>query len=167
MEDHMTTPLELCLIDQVDEAVHRRIAAPILQYNEDLAGPARYRALAITLRGTDTDVPGGLCGYTTYGWLFIGSLFVPAALRGHGIGARLMAQAEHEAQRRGCHAAWVDTFQARGFYERLGYTCFGEQSDFPLGFVRSFLQKPLREAPATDEAANSQWVQELGKTCSQ
>jgi hypothetical protein len=34
---------------------------------------------------------------------------------------------------RGCHRAWLDTFefQSRGFYERLGYTCFGERSDYP------------------------------------
>ena len=38
-----------------------------------------------------------------------------------------MNDAEREAIRRGCRGAWLDTysFQARGFYERLGYTIFG------------------------------------------
>jgi hypothetical protein len=43
--------------------------------------------------------------------------------------------AEEEAAARGCHGAWLDTFefQARGFYERLGYTCFAELGDYPVG----------------------------------
>ena len=55
-----------------------------------------------------------------------------------------MREAEQEALRRGCHHAWVDTqFGARGFYERLGYRCFGELPDYPAGFTRTFLSKKL------------------------
>ena len=53
---------------------------------------------------------------------------MPETLRGRGIGTDLLRRAEAEALVRGCHGAWLDTFefQARGFYERLGYRCFGE-----------------------------------------
>jgi len=36
--------------------------------------------------------------------------------------------AEREAADRSCHNTWLNTFefQARGFYEKLGYRCFGE-----------------------------------------
>jgi len=46
-----------------------------------------------------------------------------------------------------CHSAWLDTFefQARGFYERLGYSCFGELPNYPVGFSRYFLKKTLAE----------------------
>ena len=56
-----------------------------------------------------------------------------------------MRRAEHEAIRRGCHSAWLDTyeFQARGFYERLGYSGFGQLDDYPPGFVRYFMKKAL------------------------
>lgn len=45
---------------------------------------------------------------------------------------------------RDCHSAWVDTFsfQARGFYEKLGYTVFG-QLDYPPEHRRFFLEKRL------------------------
>ena len=48
-------------------------------------------------------------------------------LRGRGIGRELIARAEARALERDCHAAWLDTFsfQARGFYEKLGYEEFG------------------------------------------
>ncbi len=63
---------------------------------------------------------------------------------GKGIGRRLMGDAEMRALERGCHSAWVDTFsfQAPGFYPRLGYTVFGEL-DYPPGHKRIFLQKRL------------------------
>jgi hypothetical protein len=50
--------------------------------------------------------------------------------------------------KRGCHSAWLDTFefQARGFYERLGYSCFAELRDYPPGFARYFMKKALRSA---------------------
>ncbi len=56
-----------------------------------------------------------------------------------------MAEGEEEALRRGCCSAWLDTFefQARGFYERLGYSCFATLPEYPKGHSRYFLQKQL------------------------
>jgi len=34
-------------------------------------------------------------------------------------------------------------FQARGFYERLGYEAFAELQDFPRGHSRFFMKKTL------------------------
>ena len=55
-----------------------------------------------------------------------------------------MAAAEGRAVERGCHSAWVDTFtfQAPGFYRKLGYAPFGEL-DYPPDFKRVFLRKQL------------------------
>src|ERR1700733_13030693 len=43
-----------------------------------------------------------------------------------------------------CHSAWVDTFsfQAPGFYPKLGYEVFGEL-DYPPGHRRIFFRKHL------------------------
>ena len=88
---------------------------------------------------------GGLWGRTAYEWLFVELLFVPESLRGRGVGAELMLRAEAEAIARGCHGAWLDTFafQARRFYERLGYSCFGELNDYPVGSALYFMKKAL------------------------
>jgi len=76
--------------------------------------------------------------------LFVELLFVPESLRGQGIGTDLIRRAESEAIARGCHSVWLDTFefQARGFYERLGCTCFGELKQYPVG-SRYFMSKQL------------------------
>ena len=63
--------------------------------------------------------------------------------RGQGVGRALMGHAEAHARERECHSAWLDTFQARGFYEALGYVPFGELEDYPPGQSRYFLRKRL------------------------
>ena len=89
-------------------------------------------------------VVAGLAGETYSGWPFIRYLWVGDTLRGKGIGRKLMAGAEARALERGCHSAWVDTFsfQAPGFYRKLGYEVFGEL-DYPPEHKRIFLQKRL------------------------
>jgi GNAT superfamily N-acetyltransferase len=102
------------------------------------------RALFITLTDPATgDVVGGLFGATGYGYLHVDMLIVPQSLRGSGLGSQLMRQAEDEAVRRGCHGSYLDTFdfQARGFYERIGYSVFASLEDTPPGHTRFFLKK--------------------------
>ena len=85
-------------------------------------GHQQWRPLAVFARDGESIV-AGLAGETYSGWLFIRYLWVSDALRGQGIGRKLMGDAETSALERGCHSAWVDTFsfQAPGFYPKLGY----------------------------------------------
>ena len=131
--------------DRAEAADRMAIGRGLGAYNRQQTQRDDYRPLAALLRNTDGEVVGGLWGNTTYGWLFVELLVVPDALRGRGIGRQLMQGAEAEARRRGCHSAWLDTFQfqARGFYERNGYSCFGELGDFPRGHARYFMKKSL------------------------
>ena len=135
--------LRYALTDEADPAIQAQILAPLRQYNQSQAGDGHYRPLVITLQDGDGPVLGGLWGATAYGWLFTQLLVVPDAARGQGAGTRLMQMAEQEAKARGCHSAWLDTFefQARPFYERLGYVCFGELPGYPIGFTRFFMKK--------------------------
>lgn len=131
-------------VDTPDDALRAAIAAPLLAFNSHHAGPSGHRTLALVLRDEAGGVIGGLWGSTAHGWLYTQMLVVPDTLRGQGLGRQLMQQAETEAAQRGCRHAWVDTqFGARTFYERLGYAVFGELSDYPPGFTRSFLRKRL------------------------
>ena len=136
--------MKIELVSEPDDALRRAIQAPLSAFNEALAGPSGHLTLALAVRDGSGAVCGGLWGHTAYGWLYTQLLVVPAAARGQGLGRALMLEAEAEARRRGCAQAWVDTiFGGRGFYERLGYTLFGELSDHPPGFTRSFLKKNL------------------------
>jgi GNAT superfamily N-acetyltransferase len=109
--------------------------------------------LAIWIRSGGR-VLGGAYGYTHYGWLYLSLLWVDEALRGQGLGTQVIERFEAEGTARGCHAAWLDTyeFQAPTFYARRGYREFGRLEDFPPGSVRFFYWKPLPRAVKGDDA---------------
>jgi GNAT superfamily N-acetyltransferase len=135
----------LSLTEVADEKDRMAIAAPLVEYNASQAGPSGNRPIIVLVKDGADAVIGGLWGHTAYGWLYVQLLVVPASLRGRGVGTEIMQLAEREAVARGCHAAWLDTFefQAREFYSRNGYECFGELADFPKGFSRFFMRKTL------------------------
>ena len=115
----------------------------LVSYNDSRAEPEDYRPLAVFVRDAEGRVAGGVLGHTHWGWLFVSHLWVSDDLRGEGFGRKLLAAAEREAVARGCRQAYLDTFsfQARHFYERLGYELFGALEDFPAGHTRYFLRK--------------------------
>jgi len=102
-----------------------------------------WQPLAIFLRD-EARIAAGLAGETYCGWLFVKYLWVSDGLRGRGVGRELMARAEDRARERGCHSAWLETFsfQARGFYEKLGYEEFG-RLDYPPDHHKHFMRKRL------------------------
>lgn len=115
------------------------------EYNATQVGPPGYSPLHVLLRDEAGEVAGGALGDVYLGWLFVRTLWIADEHRGAGHGERLLRAAEDEARARGCHAVWLDTFsfQAPGFYRRLGYQEFGRLDDYPDGHSRHFLWKPL------------------------
>ena len=137
------------MTDSVEESEKALILDPLVKYNEKFVA-SDYRPLAIFVSEKDAEtgaekVVGGVWAASYYGGMFLDVLFLPEKMRGTGLGTRLMKQMEDEAVRRGCHLIWVDTFsfQARGFYEKQGFSVFGTIEDFPRGQSRYFLVKRL------------------------
>jgi GNAT superfamily N-acetyltransferase len=146
----MTAPeTEFETIDNPGTEVFAAIARVIDAFNVAKAGPYGEQTLALVIRDETGEITGGLWGEAFYDWFFVKLLIVPAALRGTGTGAKLLAEAERVAIARGCAGIWLDTFefQARGFYEKQGYTLFGTLPDHPRGMSRFFMQKRLDAGP--------------------
>jgi ribosomal protein S18 acetylase RimI-like enzyme len=134
-------------IDRVSDAtpeLRAAILAPLQAYSR-LRGLVWQPTSLVLVLKEDTEVVGGLIGHYHWEWLQIEVLAVVKHLRGQGWGKRLMAEAEQIGVTAGCHHAWVDTFsfQAPGFYEKLGYRIFGELPEYPTGQTRFFLAKQL------------------------
>ena len=122
-----------------------RIGGGLASFNDSDVGPAGRVALAVLVRDAAGKLCGGLSGYTAWGWLYVQWLWLDAGHRGQGLAAQMLAAAEVEAKARGCHGAYIDTFNpvALKVYIRAGYVPFGELEDFPKGRTRTFLQKSL------------------------
>ena len=103
------------------------------------------RPLAVIVRDPAGVVVGGIQGQTHWGWLYVQRLWVDEGQRGQGLAGLMLQTAESEARARGCHGAWIDTFNpvALRVYERQGYEPFGELPEFPRGRTRTFLRKTL------------------------
>ncbi len=132
-------------IDEPNDEDRDAVLKALRAYNEAQVGPMNNLPVAILLKDEAGNSVGGLWGRTGLEWMFVEYLVVPEACRGQDIGTRLMQQAEQLARARNCTGIWLDTFsfQARGFYEKLGFSSCGEIQDYPAGHSRFFLQKRL------------------------
>ena len=136
-------PFELTVEDVPDPEHIGQLVAGLTAYNTAQAGPSNHRPLAVFLR-VNGQIAGGADGYTHWQWLFcqpsVGRRHPP----GHGAGRQVLAMMEDAARGRGCRAAWLDTysFQARGFYQGLGYQQFGELRDIRPATPGTFSGSP-------------------------
>lgn len=66
-------------------------------------------------------------------------------LRGQGYGKKLLEATEDESRAQGCRGVFLTTFsfQARPFYERLGYEVIADVPDYPVGHTYHVLIKML------------------------
>ena len=135
----------ITITDNPDPGDVQLIEEGLAAFNLLYAPPENYQRLVVALRAGDGALCGGIIGNTWWGWLRIDVLWIDEAVRGQDWGTRLLAAAEAEAIRRGCHHVFLDTmsFQALPFYLKRGYTIFGQLDDLPVGHARYFLQKQL------------------------
>jgi len=141
-EDVMDSPWSVALEDDPDPALRQSILAPLIAYNEAAGGPSRHELLAVTVRDGAGAVVGGLWGRTGYGFLFVELLALGAA-KGQGLGRTVMGMAEAAARHCGLLGMWVDTFtfQAPGFYPKLGFVECSRITGYPPGHDRIFFVK--------------------------
>jgi GNAT superfamily N-acetyltransferase len=140
---------ELVLTDAASEDLRKAVHQRIRDYNDSRSEHHRTarktgaEKLDLFIYDAKARLRGGLVASTCWGWLEVEDLWLDEGLRGQGYGRRLMALAEAEARARGCQQAWVRTFrfQARGFYERLGYWMVGVLEDYPPGDALYWMRK--------------------------
>lgn len=120
-----------------------QVRAGLMAFNEAAVGPAVVQPLALYVRDEGPAIRGGLVGYLAWQWLYVDLLWVDQTLRGQGHGRSLVNEAERIARDAGCVAARLETyeFQAREFYERLGYSIYAVLDGYPAGTRQYSLKK--------------------------
>jgi GNAT superfamily N-acetyltransferase len=144
--------LSIARADDDPRAVGRQISTLLGQFNREAVGPTSGEYFVLTIKAPGSDeVLGGLFAVSYWGSFYISDVVAPETARGQGLGSELMRQAEQEARARGCRHMWLDTFefQARPFYERLGFEVFGQLDGLKPFFPRYFMKKTLEPPPAS------------------
>ena len=148
----MTERPAVRILIETDTAGETRkaVESGLYAYNDQFAGPMQNSILTIGARDAENTIIGGLIANLQPGWkwMTVHRLWIDEAYRGAGIGRRLLEAAEKEARKSGCLHVAVDTmeFQARGFYEKQGYSVYAVQEDYPAGHRKFLLRKTF--APA-------------------
>ena len=121
----------------------------IYEFNSAATGITDGEWLAIFVRD-DNRIVAGICGNTWGGCADIRQFWVEESRRKQGLGTRLLAAAEREAQRRGCRQMLLMTFsfQAPTFYANRGFEVVAVVDEHPHGHKNLLLRKRLGELAA-------------------
>ena len=144
-----TAGYRVTLTDMASDADRQFLSDRLKAFNNEISPYHKairtegMQPLDIFIRDADGAIAGGLAADTYWGWLAVEDLWIAPALRRHGFGRALLLAAEAEAIGRGCLRALLTTysFQARGFYEKLGYRVVGQLDDYPPGQSYFWMRK--------------------------
>ena len=129
-------------------AVSRELWRGLIRYNLEQAGPFHYKRTVLTVRDGKKRLLGGLIMQSYWRESYVELLWLSARARRLGLGRQLMQEAERRARRRGSLLMHLNTysFQAPGFYEKLGFRRFGGMAGSPRGESRHFYVKLIGKA---------------------
>jgi len=143
--------ITFCLDDDAAEFVTDRLT----EFNQAQCELIAERAsrtndpypIHVMARSEDGSIVGGLVGqiWDSWHWLQIDVIWVTESHRNADLGTRLMRAAEDEGRRLGCVHARLTTssYQALGFYQKLGYISWGTLEGFPAGTTNYYMRKQL------------------------
>ena len=123
----------------------RRVVDGVRTFNKSVTAHERPRAVACFLKDEQGRIVGGAHGDLWGASVHIAAMWVDDSYRGKGYGSKLLTKVEEYAARHGHRLAYLETtsFQARPFYEGLGYEVFGELPGVAEGVTLYFLRKDL------------------------
>jgi GNAT superfamily N-acetyltransferase len=127
------------------EAVAKAVEDGLSAFNNRIVGSTAPIPVQIAVRDDSGTIRGGIVARIWLDTLYVNLVWIDDALRGHGHGKAMMEMVEAEGRKHGATQVWLNTlsWQARPFYEQLGYACFGEMPVANGKHKRYFLQKAL------------------------
>jgi GNAT superfamily N-acetyltransferase len=137
--------MKITVTDALQPEETAEIRNHLMAYNHQFVGDILNKNIGVFALDDNGNKIAGLTGSTVGRWLSIELLWVSDTLRGEGVGRQLIQAAEQQAIAAGCLYARVDTFsfQARPFYEKLGYQLQMTLHDYPVEHERYFFTKTL------------------------
>ncbi|MBN9542885.1 MAG: GNAT family N-acetyltransferase [Alphaproteobacteria bacterium] len=133
-------------IDEViDEEVLKTIKNGIKTYNENYFGKYSFRNFLIYATLNEDEIIGGIYGSIMADYAKVDMLWVDEKHRKHKVGTQLMTVLEEYAKQKSCKYIQLDTFefQAKPFYEKLGFKCIGTIPKWIKNYDCHFMRKEI------------------------
>ena len=136
---------------EADAELNAFLDERIYEFNIQATGVRDGRPFASVIRDESGNVIAAINGHTWGQCCHVVHLWVHESQRRRGVGRALLQAAEEEARRRGCTQSLLFThsFQAPGFYERLGYVRQATIPNYPQGHAQHVYLKPLEREGGT------------------
>jgi GNAT superfamily N-acetyltransferase len=137
--------MKIAVEDDQGGEIFKVLVEDLIAFNQMTAGVGRGEPVVVTVRDDDGTLRGAVWGRVNADSAYFDIVVLDAPLRRQGRGRAMMAAAEDEARRRGARDVWLYTlsWQARPFYEKLGYRCFAELPYMGGRHKRLFMTKTL------------------------
>ena len=132
-------------LEPYSDAIKETLQNGLHAHNLSMVPGAAWKEIAVTVRDDKGEIHGGVIAYLFDDNCYIDTVWNDEAARGNGLGAKMVRMAENEASRLGARGVWLYTtnFQAKPFYEKLGYTQFAELQWPGSDLKRHFMRKAL------------------------
>ena len=145
MSEHMNVVVTTSPTQDDLKALSVGIGSYNKDYLPDEVGFEKDTKFAVIAKDENGQVLGGIRANAFWNYCTIELLWLAKETRGLGLGSNLMAAAEKFAKDKGFGYMRTETlsFQAKPFYEKLGYKVFGELPDYPKGHTTYCLVKEL------------------------
>jgi GNAT superfamily N-acetyltransferase len=104
--------------------------------------------ISVAVESPTGEVVGGTSVSSRLSVMFPEVLWVADDHRGLGLGEAVVREAERQAREAGCGASqtWTFSFQAPGFYEKIGYQRIGFFDGYPGRITECILAKPFEDS---------------------
>ncbi|MBI1330401.1 MAG: GNAT family N-acetyltransferase [Alphaproteobacteria bacterium] len=128
-----------------DSIIQRGLMEGMRAFNQAAIPGLASKSAIVTIRDDDGTLMGGAIGRIAMDSMYVEIVWNSDAVRGTGKGREMMLMLEDEARKLGATESWLYTmsFQAKPFYEKLGYSQFAELPWNSGQHHRHFMRKDL------------------------
>ncbi|GAB2838914.1 hypothetical protein GCM10027074_01600 [Streptomyces deserti] len=135
-----------------DDDLEQRLDDELTSFNAEATGASVPEPLTVRVTDDTGALVGGLTASVWGRQCSVDMLWVREDQRHAGWGSRLMRAAEEESVRRGCTSMTVSsyTFQAPGFYRKIGFQEVGRIEGVPGGHADVYFHKVIGSGGEAD-----------------
>ncbi|MBI1212739.1 MAG: GNAT family N-acetyltransferase [Alphaproteobacteria bacterium] len=137
--------MDIRIEQDADERVLGVLFEGMRDFNKRAVPDLQSRKITVAVRDESGAVRGGAIGSLAGDSMYVEVVWNDDEARSTGLGRRIMLMLEEKARKSGACEAWLYTmsFQAKPFYEKLGYTQFAELPWLGGKHKRHFMRKKL------------------------